>query len=227
MIEKRKRGRPATGRDRAYSVRLPEKTVATLKKAAKFMPQWQQNGRPLSATFSDAPRFAVDLGVEQLNNRHNLPLHGYNVRIHEAGHAVALFLAAKDLRLNPSKIVRRISIGGYNRGGGVSPELHKLTPQWELRVDIAGVVAEAKYLEKSFDEVWEDESSGGDRKQARRHGGKDAAGLKAAVDYMTKQFTNPAVWNGLRKLADYLPNKGRCDGNTAWAVYVTKAKAKN
>jgi hypothetical protein len=194
-----------------YTIELPTKTVALLRKAATHLKH--------ANTFDDALRIALDAGLERLNDAHGIPLSSENqfTKVHEAGHAVAYFLAQEALGI-PRPLVRSINISGFYGGGSVTTNAttgKMITPEWHLRIAVAGAVAEAKARGVTFEELWQEEGAEGDRRCAAQYKGSPTS----AARFMAKQFAKPAIRHGLTALAGYLPNKGRRGGLDALMLY--------
>jgi hypothetical protein len=203
-----------------HTIELPAETVALLRKAAKHLKH--------ANSFDDALRIAVDVGLERLNDAHGIPLCEENQfsKVHEAGHAVAYFMAQEALGIR-GPLVGNINTSGFYGGGSVTINatiglqlLKMITPEWHLRIAVAGTVAEAKARGVTFEELWQKESAEGDRQIAAQYKGSVAS----AARFMAKQFAKPAIWHGLTALVDYLPNKGRRDGLDALRLYRFRVK---
>jgi hypothetical protein len=143
--------------------------------------------------------------------------------VHEAGHAAALFIIAKELGHDPAEAVEYIKI---NRSGSgcVRPAggwRETLTPSQQIMIDVAGAVAQAKRQGQPFDIVWHGRGCGIDRPNARRitRAHSDVT-VEVAVEKVTAWFADPAVWNALLGLAERLP-VGKTPGRQAWEYYST------
>jgi hypothetical protein len=92
-------------------------------------------------------------------------------------------------------------------------------------IDVAGAVAQAKLLDKTFDEVWSAWGCGGDRRNARRitRAHLDVT-VEAGVEAVSARFADRKVWNGLFELAEQL-SVGKMSGRQAWEIYSTALKA--
>jgi hypothetical protein len=214
MIEKppKKMGRPATGRDPAYSFRLPSELVESVKKVAATV------GR----TQSEVVREAIYLGLDVLHGEK--PQRGYYLppglrpqhvaEVHEAGHAVAVFKVADQLYISPAVALVKVQL--KPRGAGVCRHVHFPAKQ-ELLVTVAGAVAQAKHENKSFDEVWKGRGCGGDRRKAKKLG--NAHDIYTAIEKVTKWFDDPVTWRGVLRLAENLPNSGHMTGSRCWINY--------
>ena len=115
----------------------------------------------------------------------------HTAKVHEAGHAVACFLGAKALNLDPHKVIEFIRVSGLGGGGAVIPtdewvkgayRQRSWSAGWNLRVTVAGCVAAARESGKTSDEEWQEASSKRDRNDAQGHSAEDikkAAACKA------------------------------------------------
>jgi hypothetical protein len=208
---RKKIGRPATGRDPAYSFRLPSELIEAVEKAAMEMDRSQ----------SKVVREAIYLGLAVIHGEK--PQRGmylppglrpkHAAEIHEAGHAVAVFFAAEELDFPPAEMLIRVKL--RNRGGVCYH--FPLPAKQELAVTVAGAVAQAKAESKTFDEVWSGRGCGSDRRKAARLGhGHD---LYTAIEKVTKRFFDDRIWNALCELARHLPNNGHMSGIECWETY--------
>jgi hypothetical protein len=215
---KKKIGRPATGRDRACSFRLPEQLIIDVRTLAK------QIGR----SQSEVVREAIELGVNVI--RGEKPVRGlylpatlrppHRAEIHEAGHAVAAFLsfdiARQIKRANieqPSDMLKYIMLKGDDQAYCAFHDL--FSDQINLRIGIAGAVAQAKAENRSFKDVWNSDASESDHHCTK---GSSPVEFDEAVAEITFAFNDPVIWAGLRYLARSLSH-GKTHGHVCWELY--------
>jgi hypothetical protein len=157
-------------------------------------------------------------------NRQEREAEQRSTAVHEAGHAVAYFMIAQELGHAPAEAVELIKVNP-SASGYVQPAegWHKnLTASQQIMIDVAGAVAEAKLLGKTFDELWKGGGCRFDRRNARRRTREhpDDITIEDAAKTITAKFGDPAVWTALRRLADQL-TVGKTPGRTAWEHYST------
>jgi hypothetical protein len=213
----KKIGRPATGRDPAYSFRLPKSLIDRVAKAAKDMGRSQ----------SEVVREALHLGLVVLHGER--PERGWylppdlrpshDAEFHEAGHAVATWIVAKLNDEDPYDVVDHIKL----KPGGAGHVLHIGGRKMEIHV--AGAVAQAKAEGRTFEEVWDSRGCSSDRRKAKRLLSWCAAEQTAcptveqAAHTVTEWFSDPGVWRALTILAKRLPNTGKMNGAEARRIY--------
>lgn len=227
MATKRKLGRPATGHDPTITIRVPREYIAKVEDFVSYM--GGDGVRPYSrskVTASDIWREALRIGLDVIHGE--APERGYHLpellrprhdaEIHEAGHAVAVFLAAEAVGLDPADCL--ISLKLKPRRGGLT--LHApFPPLHTLRIIVAGAVAESLEAGKTFGEVWSAPGCGGDRRQAAKLIREHGRDLDDAIDYVKSHFDQRPVWSGLVAVARMIPqtNSSVFDGRDYWNIY--------
>ena len=84
--------------ENTFSIKLPPDLVTQLEAATGCF--WViKNGKQISPTIDDAILMAIERGINHMNDKDGYPLDpdADLVKYHEAGHAVAMFLAAEAL----------------------------------------------------------------------------------------------------------------------------------
>jgi hypothetical protein len=211
---KKKAGRPATGRDQAVSVRLPKAMIATVQGMADYM------GQPTSAIFREAMRFGLlHMQGEKLGAGAYIPFDlrpQHAAEIHEAGHAVAVFLCAEEEGLDPAECLLYARL--KQRGGG-AVFYKPFPPMQDLRITVAGAVAESLEAGLSFSAFWNDSGCSGDRKHALATMKTNGLDLDDAVDFISGKFFQPQIWTALVGLSREFNVNGTIDGAYCWDIY--------
>lgn len=219
MPAKKKIGRPATGRDPTLTIRVPQEMLDTVHRAVEYM-QREDDG----VTASDIWREAMYLGLQQISGnpaargmylpRYLRPEH--HAEVHEAGHAVAEFLCAEDAGRNPDECVSHVVL--KPRGGGYMKPATSTPPIQDLRVIVAGAVAESLQQGLTFQDIWAGHGCSGDRRLAAKLIKKHGLHVDDAVDYIAGKFFRFEVWAGLVAVARGLVI-GKSTGFLCWHDY--------
>jgi hypothetical protein len=216
MTEKAKPkiGRPATGRNPLVSFRAPQHLCERVAAAARYLK------RPASEIY----REALFLGLEHLHGervergkflRRDLrPEH--NAEVHEAGHAVVAWLNAEERGENPLHAVDHIALKQRGAGHIVTGNNYNWGIEFEVRVDVAGAVAQAKHTGLSFEDVWSNPGCRGDRRNVERRQGEPF--LDDAVRWVKLRFREEDTWEALMSLARDLVH-GNKGGFHAWRQF--------
>jgi hypothetical protein len=196
---------------------LPKALIGDVKAVAK----------QIKRTESELVREAIALGLDVI--RGEKPVRGrylpsglrppHAAQIHEAGHAVAVILMAESLEdqkafvegTDMEDVLRSVTL--KPQGGGHCTHL-PLPPLHDLRIVIAGAVAEAKAKARSFDEIWNDDCCRLDRRSAKRLKCTQDE-FNEAVKDMSAAFDNLHNWAGLICLAESLLY-GKTPGSKCW-----------
>jgi hypothetical protein len=126
-----------------------------------------------------------------------------------AGAAVGLWMIAEERGDDPADAVEYIEIENVRRGGATPARAWwmQLTRYQEQMCFLAGAIAEAKVLGKSYKEVTHIEYPDVD--------------VEEVVEKISAKFGEPAAWHALGVLAERLPfGVGeRMGGRQAWDIY--------
>jgi hypothetical protein len=212
----RKPGRPATGRDPVVSIRLPKHMIEEIEATALHVE------RPAAQVYREALHLGLQfMKGERLHRGSYLPpalRPKHHAEVHEAGHAVAMFLFAQETGLmDPAEVVAEVVLKPEG-AGHMRPTLN-LSPEGDLRMIVAGAVAQAIDERVSFFDIWNGHGCRGDRKSAakllREH---PQLSIERAAEWAEAKFMDPVIWGALYGLARGL-NNGKAAGGECWELY--------
>jgi hypothetical protein len=186
-------------------ITLPPVILTRLEKLMEMM----------GKSFDDILTQVFVRGINELEREHE------RVAAHEAGHAVIVFVTAKELGLDPAEAVDyvKVDLGGSGRVRITADWWKARTPWQSIMVDVAGAVAQGIWEGKTFKEVWDGEGCRIDRRHARRitNGHPDIT-VEAAAKHVKALFEKDE--HALTQFATRLP-VGKTLGRTAWDIYST------
>lgn len=212
----RKVGRPATGRDPVVSIRVPKRLTDEIEATARYTES------PAAQVYREALYLGLQaMKGERLSRGEYLELclrPKHYAEMHEAGHAVAMFLCAQELGWDAAEVVVEVAL--KRRQSGHMLRAVSLPPDCELRMLVAGAVAQAVDERVSFLEVWNGSPCRSDRKKAatllRRH---EHLSIERAAERMKAKFEDPDIWDAVTGLARRLIVNGKVSGDECWEIY--------
>jgi hypothetical protein len=220
----RKPGRPATGRDPVVSIRLPKRLTDAVAATALHVE------RPAAEVYREALYLGLQfMKGERVERGEYLPpllRPKHAAEIHEAGHAAAMFVYARELEVDPAEVVRSVALKP-RQGGYMQPAVH-LPPDINIDVTVAGAVAQAIDERVAFLDIWNGHGCTGDRKTVAkllRDYPNHQLSVERAVKRMEAHFADPDIWDAVIGLASMLDVHSKHSGERCWDIFAERVQA--